>query len=254
MTTAMVTGSSGGIGLATAKLLAAEGYELTLVARNLDRLNEIAASLPGENHRVVQADLSQAADIARLAEQVSEGGFDLLINNAGVGLEGRFDELPLEQQLAMMTLNMTALVTLSHAFLGKAKRGDALVNVASVLGISSYPGMSAYVGTKGFAVKFSESLWHENKQRGVYVTAFCPGVTATPFHEASGGDWSTFPKMMVQAPNQVAQELVAALKGRAKPSAISGFINKSMLFSLRLMPRRAAVNIMGLLSPLKDDG
>ena len=252
MESALVTGASGGIGLAITRLLADEGVKLTLVARNEARLKEIIASLPGDGHQCMRADLSIPADIDQLADHISENHYDLLINNAGIGIYGRFEELDLERQTRMLTLNINALVALSHAYLKGAKSGDTLVNIASVLGFSSLPGASAYAGTKGFVLRFSESLWYEFKDRGVYVLAFCPGITASNFHQASGGDEGDYPKIMIQTPEQVAIEAVAALKKRSGPIAVPGAINRLILFSSRFMSRKQNVNIMGGFSPIKQ--
>ena len=149
MTRALVTGGSGGIGLAIASRLADEGFQLTLVARNGERLKEIVASLTGTGHDYIRADLASQPDIDRLSSHIAEQKYDVLVNNAGVGLYGRFEETPLDQQMDMLTLNCNALVSLSYAFLKRAESGDTLVNIASVLGITSLPGAATYVGTKG---------------------------------------------------------------------------------------------------------
>ena len=251
MKNALVTGASGGIGLAITKQLVAEGVRLMLVARSVDRLKEIVTALPGTDHQFIPADLSLQSDIDKLATHISGQNYDVLINNAGVGLYGRFDEIDLEQQLKMLTLNCNALVTLSYAFLRQAKSGGALVNISSVLGFSSFPGAAAYAGTKGFVVRFSESLYYECKERGIYVMALCPGVTATNFHIAAGGSHDEFPKIIVQTPEQVAKETLTALKKRKKPVMISGIMNRGMALSERLMSRKQVVNMMGGFSPVK---
>ena len=252
MKKALVTGASGGIGLAIAKRLADEGVQLMLVARGVDKLKEIIASLPGEGHGCLQADLMAQADIDKVAGHISEVKYDVLINNAGVGIYGRFEELSLEQQIKMLTLNCNALVSLSYAFLKKAKSGDALVNVSSFLGFSSLPGASAYAGTKGFVLRFSESLWQEFKAKGIYVVAFCPGITSSNFHEASGGSNDEFPKIIMQTPEQVALEVIGALKKRKNPTVISGFMSRSLLFFQKFMSRKQVVNMMGGLGPIKE--
>ena len=246
-----MTGASRGIGLAIAKQLAARGLQLMLVARSIERLKEIIISLPGSNHQYLQADLSLNKDIDRLVNHFSEQKYDALINNAGVGLYGRFDDLPLLEQTRMLTLNCNALVSMSYAFLKKAKSGDALVNIASVLGFSSFPGAATYAGTKGFVVRFSESLFYEFKEKNIYVVAFCPGVTATDFHSAAGGTYNQYSKIIVQTPEQVAKEAIKALKKRKKPVVISGAMNRGMLLSQRLMSRKQVSNIMGAFSPIK---
>ena len=251
MKNALVSGASRGIGLAIAKQLAAEGLQLMLVARSIDRLKEIIISLPGTSHQCLQADLSLNNDIDKLVNHISEQKYDVLINNAGVGLYGRFDDLPLVQQTKILTLNCNALVSMSYAFLKQAKSGDALVNIASVLGFSSFPGAATYAGTKGFVVRFSESLYYEFKEKDIYVVAICPGVTATDFHRAAGGDYDQYPKIIVQPPEQVAKVVIKALNKRKRPVVISGAMNQGMLFSQRLLSRKQVSNMMGAFSPIK---
>jgi short-subunit dehydrogenase len=160
----MITGGSEGIGLAVAQLLAAElGTRVTLVARNEQKLKGAVAALRGQGHDYVVADLSRRPDVDALAHRLESQHYDILINNAGVGIYGRFTELQLADQLKMMNLNMESVVVLSHAFLSHAKPGDALVNTAPFLGYSPLPGAAVYSATKAFVAALSETLWWEYK-------------------------------------------------------------------------------------------
>jgi len=245
----LVTGASGGIGLETAKRLAAHGYRLTLVARNEDKLNKAAKSLSGVGHTVFAADLTNKEDLQKVANHLKTEKYGALINNAGAGIYGKFIEIPLDEQLATMQLNMNALVTLSYAFLQNAEPGDALVNVGSVLAHSSLPGGSVYAATKSFVANFSESLWYEFKKKGVFVMGFNPGAAASDFHSNAGGHVSDFPKFVMSSVEDVAEELVKALEKRRKPRVVQGWKNRFMLFGFKLLNRKSAVNIMGQLSP-----
>lgn len=247
--TALVTGASGGIGLEFAEQLAKRGYQVTLVARGAAKLAEHVARL-GTGHRFIAADLSVPADVARVADDVRSTKYDLLVNNAGVGVYETFAEGPIEPTRAMMRLNMDSLVELSHAFLQAAKRGDALLNVASTLALLAFPGAATYAATKAFVTAFSEGLWFENKARGVYVGALLPGVTKTNFHEAAGGATDAKPPDAIsQTSAEVVNVAMKALEARSSPTVVSGFANKAMLFSTRLMPRKAMVNMMGGQAP-----
>ncbi|MFN0061377.1 MAG: SDR family NAD(P)-dependent oxidoreductase [Myxococcaceae bacterium] len=249
--TALVTGASGGIGLEFAERLAKEGYKVTLVARNEAKLKQHANRM-GPGHRVVAADLSRVVDAQRVAEHLRAEHYDVLVNNAGVGVYGAFAESELEPTLAMMRLNIDSLVLLSHAFLKGARRGDALMNVASSLGLLAFPGAAVYAATKAFVTAFSEALWFENKERGVYVAGLLPGVTKTGFHSAAGGTADRAPPDAIsQTSTQVVDAAMTALRRRASPTVLTSFTNKAMVFfGTRMIPRRSMVKMMGGQSPV----
>ena len=247
----LITGGSDGIGLAVAKLLAAEGdTRVTLVARNEARLREAVAQLPGAGHDFIAADLSQPEGIDVVAKRLAARHYDVLINNAGAGLYGRFEELPLDDQLRMMRLNMESVSVLSHAYLRGAKPGDALVNTASFLAYAPLPGNAAYSATKAFVAALSEALWWENKGNGVYVLSFCPGVIATRFHDVAGNSVAAFPRPLVQSSESAARELAAALRKRRSPRVITGFATRQLIRLQQLVSRKTAINMMGRSSPL----
>ncbi|SHL92192.1 SDR family NAD(P)-dependent oxidoreductase [Mucilaginibacter sp. OK098] len=249
MKKALITGASGGIGLETARQLAQQNYQLTLVARNRDRLEKALSSLSGSGHTILVADLNNKEDLQKLAAHLSVEKYDVLINNAGTGTYGKFTDIPLEDQLATMQLNMQALVTLSYSFLQKAVKGDALINIGSLLAHSSLPGGSVYAATKSFVANFSESLWYEFKPKGVYVMGFNPGAANSDFHVHAGKQTSDFPEFVVSSVEDVATELVRALQRRQKPRVVQGWKNRFMLFGFKLLNRKAAVGIMGRISP-----
>jgi uncharacterized protein len=246
----LITGASEGIGLEAAVLLAEQGNQITLVSRNKGKLEKAVSMLGGEKHGFLVADLSRKEDAHRVADHISENHYDLLINNAGIGMYGRFEEMQMTGYATMMNLNMTGLTLLSLSFLKNAKKGDCLVNVASTLASTSFPGLAVYAATKAYVLSFSESLWWENKKRGVYVLGFCPGVTRTKFHESSGGSYELFPQYISQTPRQVAIELIHALRRQKKPKTVSGAMNRFMLFFQRFLSRKMIVNMMGGFSPL----
>jgi uncharacterized protein len=247
----LITGASEGIGLEIAKLMAPETNQLTLVARNKEKLERLIAELPGSGHQLIVADLSRKEDVHSVAAHISQNHYEILINNAGIGMYGRFEEMPLDQQANMLHLNIYGLTVLSYSFIKNAKDGDSLVNVSSTLGTTSFPGMAVYAATKAYVTNFSESLWWENKKRGVYVLGFCPGVTLTRFHDSAGGSSDKFPKFICQTALEVAGELVQALKKRKKPKAVSGASNRFMLFFQRFLSRKMVLNMMGSFSPVQ---
>jgi uncharacterized protein len=244
--TALVTGASSGIGAVFVRELAKEGYSVTCVARSHGKLHDLVQELGG-GHRALVADLSDGSQLQRVVDDLEGTGYSLLVNNAGFGLYGRFHDLPVDQQENMMIVNMNALVRLSHAFLKKARAGDALINVSSVLSRFPYPGGAIYSGTKGFVTNFTESLWYENKDRGVYVMAFLPGVTNTNFLAvATGGRINARSGGPSYPPEIVVKDALAALKERKEPSVISGPKYRFLTFlGTRLAGRKMMITSMG---------
>lgn len=245
----LITGASGGIGLETSKQLANKGYQLMLVARNEQKLAEAVQQLNGTGHSYLVADLGDKEDVQRVAAHLQSEHYDVLINNAGAGLYGMFTELPLDNQIGTMFLNMGALTMLSYAFLKNAKAGDALVNIGSLLAFSSFPGGSVYAGTKSFVAGFTESLWYEFKDKGIAIMAFNPGAAKSDFHQHAGKSARDFPEFILSTTNQVASELISALEKRAKPRVVQGWKNRLMLFGFKFLSRKAAIRIMGSISP-----
>jgi len=249
MKKAIITGASAGIGLETAKRLSAQGYQLTLVARNKQKLQEVKEALGEDRHEIFVADLTKHEDVKQLSLHLTNNKYDLLINNAGNGSYGEFVDLLLQDQLDTMSLNMDALVSLSHAFLSKAVSGDALVNIGSLLAHSSLPGGAVYAATKSFVANFSESLWYEFKNKGIFVTGFNPGAADSDFHTNSGKATDAFPKYVVSTVPQVVDELMQVLSARNQPRAVQGFKNRLMLFGFKFLSRKTAIGIMGKISP-----
>jgi hypothetical protein len=241
---ALVTGASEGIGNVFAKRLAGEGYAITAVARSEKKLQQLVAEL-GAGHSYVVADLTTEAGQNKIAKLISEKHFDLLINNAGKAAVGKFMEIPLNSHIDVLRLNCEALVRLSHAYLNSAKEGDALINVSSALAFMPMPMIGLYSATKAFVTSFSESLWFDQKSRGVYVMGLCPGMTTTNFNKNSGGGDLEAPKAMTQTPEELVTNALVALKARKKPTVISGFTNNLFAFISRFRSRKSVVSMMG---------
>ena len=246
---AIITGASGGIGLEIAKLLASRNYQLTLVARSEDKLMKAMQNLEGGGHSVLVVDLSDRKDLEKLMHRIHTDQYDTLINNAGAGIYGEFIDLSLEEQLKIMQLNMDGLVMLSHAYLQTAKSGDSLVNIGSLIAFSSLPGAAVYAGTKGFVTAFTESLWYEFKDKGVFIMGFNPGATKSDFHLNAGKQTKAFPEFTLSSSRAVAKELVLALEKRKEPRVVQGWKNRMMLFMFKFLSRKLAIGIMGKISP-----
>ncbi len=248
--TALVTGASSGIGEVFARQLAKSGYRITCVARSMEKLESLTKEL-GPGHRVLVADLGDPVQLQRVADDIENTGYSLLVNNAGYAIYRRFEETPMNQLEQLMAVNMNALVRLSHAFLKKAESGDALINISSALSLLTYPGGAVYAGTKAFVTNFTESLWFENKDRGVYVLAVLPGITDTHFYAvATGGRAKKSTAGKNYPPETIVKDALAALAARKTPSIISGPLYRFLTFlSSRLMSRKRMVTVMGKNSP-----
>lgn len=240
---AVVTGASEGIGRAFARRLAREGYRVTAVARNEARLKELVAEL-GPEHAYRVADLADPGAITLLAAHLEAEPYALLVNNAAIGLYGDFAALPAEEIRRLLRLNIDALVELSHAFLRHAQPGAALVNVSSILAFLPMPGNGIYSATKAFVTSFTESLWTQQRGRGVHVLGVCPGTTATEFHVRAGGTRHVTGGL-TQSPEQVVAEAMAALRARGGPTRVTGWHNRLLVLATRLLSRRSVVRLMG---------
>lgn len=236
---ALVTGAGAGIGRAFATALAAAGYAVTAVARREDRLVELVAEL-GPGHDFLAADLSTSDGMRAVAERLGQQPYTLLVNNAGAAVHGDFAATPLDAALTVLDLNCRAVVTLAHAFLATAEPGAALVNVSSTLGHTPKPGLGVYSASKAFVTSFSETLWHEQKARGIHVMALCPGVTATESQRADD-----VPSWLVQSPQEVVARALAAVAARKGPTVMSGRRNALLTTVTRLLPRGAALSLLG---------
>jgi short-subunit dehydrogenase len=234
---ALVTGASSGIGEAFARRLAAEGYAVTVVARRESKLAALVDALPGDGHRIVVADLGTGAGVTAVSEALDSEHHQLLVNNAGYSVLKPFADSTLEEQQAILNVNCAAVVSLAHHFLAQAQPGDALINVASAVAVLPTPAQPMYSASKAFLASFSECLWEEQRERGVYVMALCPGVTRTEFiSTATGGesDGESLPPILVQTADEVVSEAMAALAKRNKPMIVTGWLNRLMV---AVMPR-----------------
>ncbi|PWW23866.1 short-subunit dehydrogenase [Geodermatophilus normandii] len=238
--TAVVTGAASGIGAALAPLLAARGMDLVLLDRDAERLDGVVASLrsatPARSVDPVVADLADAAQLREATDRivVDSPGTTLLVNNAGVALGGRFDQVTLEEFEWVMDVNFRAAVRLTHALLPtlRAHPGAHLVNVSSLFGLMAPAGQAAYSSSK-FAVRgFTEALRHELAEDGVGVTSVHPGGIATRIAEtarvASGVDAAEaaqgkaeFAKLLRYPADRAAQRIVEAVE-RRRPRLLIG--------------------------------
>ena len=185
---ALITGASSGIGRDMARVLSKMGYELILVARRKDRLEELKEELK-TNIEVINMDISSTFNCMKLYNKVKKEDIDILINNAGFGLFGKFDETNLDKELDMIDLNIKGVHTLTKLFLKDFKKKDKgyILNVASSAGFMPGPLMATYYSTKAYIIRLTEAIYEELRRddSNVYIGALCPGPVATEFNEVA---------------------------------------------------------------------
>jgi hypothetical protein len=237
----MVTGASSGIGAAFAQRLSREGYRLILVARRANLLEELARELGAAE--TLAADLTVEEDLRRVEARIDAASdLELLVNNAGFGLAGRFFETPIEGHARMHQLHVTATMRLSHAALrGMTARGKGgLINVSSVASFSQSPGSVSYCATKAWITSFTEGLHLDLLSAGspIRAQALCPGFTYSEFHDVMGMDRNRIPKFMWCTAEDV---VAASLKGLAKGKVvvIPGLFYRALVPMLGWVPRFA---------------
>ena len=248
--TALITGASAGIGRELAKLFARDHYNLILVARDGSRLAQFADELQrqfGVSARSLPLDLTAASAPQVIFDQLARESIsvDVLVNNAGYGKLGAFAEVPLEESLGQIQLNITALTHLTKLFLGPMleRKSGKILNVASTAGFQPGPLMAVYYATKAYVISFSEALANELKGTAVTVTCLCPGVTDTEFQKRAGTEQTPlFRQMRPMDAKTVARDgYRGVMKG--KPLVISGFRNWLLAESLRVSPRKLVTAI-----------
>ena len=248
---ALITGASSGIGEVFARELARSGRSCILVARSAEKLealrSELQASCPDVAVVVIPLDLSTANAAAQLFAETQARALevDLLINNAGFGAFDDFAELPLARQTEMLRLNISALVELTHFYLGpmRMRQAGALINVASTAAFFPGPFFATYAATKAFVLSFSQALFVENRNHGVLVMALCPGATATNFFEVAR--MHTFAqRFRLQTPQQVVRGALRGLQYR-RAVMVTGVTNKVMAVASRFMPRVIMLELLG---------
>jgi len=243
---ALITGASAGLGVEFARQLAKRGHRLVLAARRKDRLKELAKELG--NARAVAIDLSKKDAAAKLLADVEANGeaVEVLVNNAGFGLIGRFAELDAKRERQMIDLNVGALMDLCRAVAPQmiARKSGAILNVASTAAFQPGPRMAVYFATKAFVLSLTEALHEELKPHGIKVSCLCPGPTRTEFGDVAGfGGNGLFDHIAMNADDVVR----IGLKGLDKNHAVvvAGWLNKITAASTRFAPRPIVRKIAG---------
>ena len=214
---AVVTGASSGIGAIYADRLARRGYDLILVARSRNKLNEVAGRIAGATGRGVQAiaaDLNDKADLKRIETLLAtDPNITMLVNNAGVGALVSLLESNVDDMEAMIELNVTALTRLTYAVVPAfvARGGGTIINISSAVAIAPELLNGVYGGTKAFVLAFSQSLYKELADRNIRIQTVLPGATATNFWDAAGGSVGQLPGKMVMQGDDLVDAALAGL-------------------------------------------
>lgn len=248
--TALITGASSGIGLELARIHAAKGGNLVLVARSKSKLDELKDELE-KNHGisvyVIGKDLSSPSSAAEVHAELKQQNIpvDYLINNAGFGDSGLFFDADWEKQEQMINLNITSLTHMTRLFLKDMveRKSGKIMNLASTASFQPGPTMAVYCATKSYVLSFSEAISNEVREFGVTITALCPGATESGFKAAASLEGSNlFEGKKLPSSKAVAEYgYKSMIKG--KTVAIHGFMNNLMANSIRFAPRSIVVKI-----------
>lgn len=244
--TALVTGASSGIGEAFARELAKQGCHLILTARSEDKLQTLARALRDQyqvHTTVITANLAAPEGAGSLFAQIQQP-VDILVNNAGSGKWAHFMHEPLQVYRDMMQLNMDSLLQLTYLLLpGMLERGSGgIINIGSTASFQPCPYIAVYAATKAFVLSFSEALYGEFKDRGITVTAVCPGNTESNFAKEANANIKGMPIVTSQ---RVAKEGIAAFMKRKNYTVTGGIGNYLQTLSPRMLPRTIIINIVG---------
>lgn len=237
---ALITGASSGIGYQFAINLAKKGYELIIVARDIENLNKLKEKL-NTDVKVIATDLSNLDNCMSLYEELKDQKIDLIINNAGFGLFGNFTEIDVSKQLNMIDLNVKSLHILTNLFLKDMveRNSGKILNVASIAGfMPAGPLMATYYATKSYVLSLTQSISEElrRKKSQVKIFALCPGPVNTNFNNVAGVKFNIKPV----TPEYVAKYSIRKMKGKNKV-IIPGFISKLVYLSSKIVPNRILI-------------
>ena len=239
----LITGASSGFGEEFARQYAEQGHSLVLVARRLDRLQRLAEALRQQfrvDVVVERVDLSDVAAVNQLHQRLRERdiAIDILINNAGHGLQGPFLGAQLEAALAMVQLDVASLTAVTHVFAQDMRtrgRGKILL-VASLLAYQGVQNFAVYSAAKAYVLRLGEALHRELKRDGITVTALCPGMSDTGFAKAAQQKITTTLKLLMMKPAPVVRAGIRALR-KGRISVVPGWSNKASVIFMWATPR-----------------
>lgn len=238
---ALITGASSGIGRDMAYYLAEIGYDLILVARRKERLEEIKENVK-VNVKIIVLDLLVEENVFKLHEQVKKENIDILINNAGFGLFGMFSKTDLKRELEMIDLNIKAYHILTKLFLIDFMERDSgyILNVCSSAGFLAGPRLNTYYATKNYITKLTMAIYEELKHQNshVHVSCLCPGPVATEFNKVAHGVFS-----LKEMPSEKVAKYAIDKLFKHKLIIVPGFSVKLGLFMNRFIPWKISMAI-----------
>jgi short-subunit dehydrogenase len=247
----VITGASSGIGLEMARVAAADGRELALVARGEEKLRELAGELRRKHSvrvEVIAADLARSGAAGEIVSRLATLGvpIDALVNNAGFGVYGPFTETSLETELQILQVNIVALTELTKRLLPDmvARRQGRILNVASTAAFFPGPLMAVYYASKAYVLSFSEAIANELAGTGVTVTVLCPGPTASGFQAAAKLEESKLMAGKTLATSREVAEAGYAAMMAGKSIEIPGLSNKLLALMPRMLPRRSVASLV----------
>jgi uncharacterized protein len=245
----LITGASSGIGAALAKVFAAHGHEIALVARRQDRLEALTGEIAAAGRprpTLITVDLERRDGASAIAAELSSLGLEpaIVVNNAGFGLRGAAAALSRDEQLAMIDLNVRALTELSLMFVDSlARHRGGVLNVASLAAFLPGPGMAVYYASKAYVLSFSEALHRELSERGVRVTALCPGPVPTEFQARAGLSLPATARLLELSAERVAQIGYDAFMAGQRV-VIAGIGNRIVVSLMRLVPHALLLSLV----------
>lgn len=249
---ALITGASSGIGRDMAKVLSQKGYDLVLVARRKDRLEEVKNTITNVNVKIIECDLSQEENCIEMYHKVKNENIDFLINNAGFGLCGEFVSTDLNTELNMIKTNIVAVHILTKLFLKDftAKNSGTILNVASSAAYMAGPLMSTYYATKNYVRRLSQAVYQELKEKGsaVKISVLCPGPVNTEFNDVANVKFALKGLSSEYVAKYAIQQ---ALKG--KLDIVPGNKMKIGTFFLRFTPTKLMLKISNNIQKKKND-
>ncbi len=248
-TTALITGASSGIGYELARVFAQNGHDLVLVARNRQRLSQLADELRDElgiTAEVIAKDLSVATSAQEIFDELQQESIriDILVNNAGVDVYGNFYETDMTTELQMIQLNLVALTQLTKLLLDDMRKHGygRILNLGSTGSFVPTPFNAVYSATKAYVLSFSEAVAEELEGSGVMVTVLCPGATRTEFQQRANMEDVRLLRFGAMEPKTVAEIGYSALMA-GKGIVVPGLFNKAQVLATRLLPRKVMVRI-----------